>query len=378
MCPSMQFTASDAVVFCIPSSYLFVMPEGYGFLRHDPFAECSNDDIYVPQTLIRKYRMHTGDVLNGFARRFSDKNTALTFVNQINGMKPEETAHIKKFENLTPIFPMQRIRMEYAGCSVSMRMLDLMSPIGKGQRGLVVSPPKAGKTTLLKQIALSVKQFDPDIELFILLIDERPEEVTDIRETITGERVQVLSSPFDETAEHHCRIAEFALNRAKRLVEYGKDVVLLVDSLTRLARAYNQVIIPSGRTLSGGIDPAALYMPKKFFGAARNVREGGSLTILATALIDTGSKMDDVIFEEFKGTGNMELMLSRTMQEKRIFPAIDLTHSGTRREDLLLSEKELVAERKLRKMRDSGYSFFGKTQSNQEFLQNIWRESPRF
>lgn len=351
----------------VSSMLLQVMPDGYGFLRKDPFVS-TNGDIYVPPGLVRKYRMRTGDAVSGRVRECGDKNMRLLFVDRINGMGADEAARLPVFEELTPVFPQERIRMEHPGCDAAMRMVDLMSPVGKGQRGLVVSPPKAGKTTLLKQIAGAVQYYDPGISLFILLIDERPEEVTDIRDGVAGGRVQVIASPFDETAEHHCRAAEFAVNRARRLVERGKDVVLLVDSLTRLARAYNQMVTPSGRTLSGGLDPAALYGPKKFFGAARNVREGGSLTILATALINTGSKMDDVIFEEFKGTGNMELVLSRTMQEQRVFPAIDLARSGTRREDLLLTKREMAAERRLRGQKDSGYSAFLATKSNRELL----------
>ena len=267
----------------------------------------------------------------------------------INGLRPAEAMKRKNFEDLTPIFPNQRIRLENPGCTTAMRIVDLVSPIGKGQRGMIVSPPKAGKTTLLKEVALSVQKTEPNMHLLILLIDERPEEVTDIREAIEGPNVEVIHSTFDELPEHHKRVSEMVISRAKRLVEHGKDVMILLDSITRLSRAYNLIVPPSGRTLSGGLDPAALYSPKRFFGAARNMREGGSLTILATALVDTGSKMDDVVYEEFKGTGNMELMLDRKLQEKRVFPAIDIPKSGTRREDLLLTKEEQDAVYIMRK-----------------------------
>ena len=305
------------------------------------------------------------------------------YVSTINGLRPAEAMKRKNFEDLTPVFPNQRIRLETPGCSTAMRIVDLVSPIGKGQRGMIVSPPKAGKTTLLKEAALSVQKTEPDMHLLILLIDERPEEVTDIREAIAGPNVEVIYSTFDELPEHHKRVSEMVIARAKRLVEHGKDVMILLDSITRLARAYNLTVPPSGRTLSGGLDPAALYMPKRFFGAARNMREGGSLTILATALVDTGSKMDDVVYEEFKGTGNMELMLDRKLQEKRVFPAIDIPKSGTRREDLLLTKEEQEAAYIIRRATngmkaeeavDNLLNMFAHTKSNSELVRQVIRQ----
>ena len=313
----------------------------------------------------------------------NEKYSALLYVESVNGYKPYEAQRRKSFEDLTPIFPNERIRLEIPGAPVSMRMVDLLSPIGKGQRGMIVSQPKTGKTTLLKQIAKSITTAYKDMKLIILLIDERPEEVTDIREYIEGPNAEVIYSTFDELPEHHKRVSEMVLERAKRLVEHGEDVVILLDSITRLARAYNLVVPPSGRTLSGGLDPAALHMPKKFFGAARNMREGGSLTILATALVDTGSKMDDVVFEEFKGTGNMELVLDRKLAEKRIFPAINIQKSGTRRDDLLLTKEEqeivFALHREMSGNRaeenvEQILQFFKKTKNNQEFI-HVMRQS---
>lgn len=319
--------------------------EGYGFIRSDNYLP-GDKDIYVGSQLIKKFNMKKGDILEG-PIKINDqgsKFSALLYVKSINGMLPSEAAKRIPFEQLTPIFPDERIRLDQPGAPVSIRIVDLLSPIGKGQRGMIVSPPKAGKTTLLKSIAKSISTQNRDMHMIVLLIDERPEEVTDIRESIEGENVEVIYSTFDELPEHHKRVSEMVMERAKRLVEHGKDVVILLDSITRLARAYNLTVPPSGRTLSGGLDPAALHMPKKFFGAARNMREGGSLTILATALVETGSRMDDVVFEEFKGTGNMELVLDRKLSEKRVFPAIDIAKSGTRRDDLLLDldEQEVV------------------------------------
>ena len=319
---------------------LEVLQDGYGFIRSDNYLP-GDGDVYVAPSQIRRFGLKTGDILTGNTRvkTQGEKFSALLYVSTINGLRPAEAMKRKNFEDLTPIFPNQRIRLENPGCTTAMRIVDLVSPIGKGQRGMIVSPPKAGKTTLLKEVALSVQKTEPNMHLLILLIDERPEEVTDIREAIEGPNVEVIHSTFDELPEHHKRVSEMVISRAKRLVEHGKDVMILLDSITRLSRAYNLIVPPSGRTLSGGLDPAALYSPKRFFGAARNMREGGSLTILATALVDTGSKMDDVVYEEFKGTGNMELMLDIVkLQEKRVFPAIDIPKSGTRREDLLLDK----------------------------------------
>ncbi|MFR8261462.1 MAG: transcription termination factor Rho [Frisingicoccus sp.] len=334
----------------IAHGILEVLSDGYGFIRCENYLPGPND-VYVSPAQIRRFNMKTGDIIAGNIRvkTQNEKFSALLYVRSVNGMHPGEATRRMNFEDMTPIFPEDRIRLETVRSSVPMRIMDLVSPIGKGQRGMIVSPPKTGKTTLLKQIAKAVTLNHPEMNLIILLIDERPEEVTDIRESIVGKNVEVIYSTFDELPEHHKRVSEMVLERAKRLVEHKKDVVILLDSITRLARAYNLTVPPSGRTLSGGLDPAALYMPKKFFGAARNMREGGSLTVLATALVETGSKMDDVVFEEFKGTGNMELVLDRKLSEKRIFPAVDITRSGTRREELLLTKEELEAAYSMRK-----------------------------
>ncbi len=360
---------------------LEVMPDGYGFIRCANYLPGEND-VYVSPTQIRKFCLKTGDIIVGNTRirTQQEKFAALLYVTAVNGYHPSVLQRRKNFEDLTPIFPNERIRLERPGSSMAMRIVDLVSPIGKGQRGMIVSPPKAGKTTLLKEIAKSVAANNPGMHLIILLIDERPEEVTDIREAIEGNNVEVIYSTFDELPEHHKRVSEMVIERAKRLVEHGKDVTILLDSITRLARAYNLIVPPSGRTLSGGLDPAALHMPKRFFGAARNMRESGSLTILATALVDTGSKMDDVVFEEFKGTGNMELVLDRKLSEKRVFPAIDIVKSGTRREDLLLDAEEREAVDSMRKafngMRtdeavENILNMFARTRSNREFLHTV-------
>ena len=350
-----ESTAADETISNLDSGImangiLEVMPDGYGFIRCENYLPGEND-VYVSPSQIRKFNLKTGDIVAGNTRvkTQQEKFSALLYVSSVNGYHPSVAQKRKNFEDLTPIFPNRRIRLERPGCSVAMRIVDLVSPIGKGQRGMIVSQPKAGKTTLLKEIAKSVTKGNPDMHLIILLIDERPEEVTDIKEAIVGENVEVIYSTFDELPEHHKRVSEMVIERAKRLVEHGKDVMILLDSITRLARAYNLTVPPSGRTLSGGLDPAALHMPKRFFGAARNMREGGSLTILATALVDTGSKMDDVVFEEFKGTGNMELVLDRKLSEKRVFPAIDIVKSGTRRDDLLLEPEEQEAVEIMRK-----------------------------
>ncbi|MDD6346929.1 MAG: transcription termination factor Rho [Lachnospiraceae bacterium] len=329
---------------------LEVMPDGYGFLRSDNFLP-GDDDIYVSPSQIRRFGLKTGDMISGQIRPRAqgEKFGALLYVRSINDLPPEEATRRSVFETMTPTFPTKRIRLERADGSVATRIVDLISPIGKGQRGMIVSPPKAGKTTLLKDIARSILRRDPEANLMILLIDERPEEVTDMKESVSGRNVEIIYSTFDEMPEHHKRVAEMVIERAKRLVEHHKDVIILLDSITRLARACNVLVPPSGKTLSGGLDPTALYMPKRFFGAARNMREGGSLTILATALVDTGSKMDDMVYEEFKGTGNMELILDRRLQERRIFPAIDIVKSGTRREDLLLTQSELEAVNRMRR-----------------------------
>lgn len=336
--PEFDPSLIDATPVC---GILEVMSEGYGFVRSENYLPGEND-VYVAPAQIKKLGLKTGDILRGKKRAKSsgEKFAALMIADTINGYSLSEASQRVPFEKLTPVFPNERIHLETYGCSTAMRMVDLISPVGKGQRGMIVAQPKAGKTTLLKQIAKSITTNHKEMYLIILLIDERPEEVTDIKESIEGDRVEVIYSTFDETAEHHKRVSEMVIERAKRLVEHKRDVCILLDSITRLTRAYNNVITPSGRTLSGGLDPAALYMPKKFFGAARNMREGGSLTILATALVETGSKMDDVVYEEFKGTGNMELVLDRKLSEKRIFPAIDIVKSGTRREDLLLTGEE--------------------------------------
>ncbi|MCM1192214.1 MAG: transcription termination factor Rho [Butyrivibrio sp.] len=363
------------------SGILEVMPDGYGFIRCENYLPGEND-VYVAPSQIRRFGLKTGDILRGNKRvkTQQEKFSALLFIRTINGYTTEESAKRTAFEDMTPIFPNERIRLEMPGCSVAMRVMDLVSPVGKGQRGMIVSPPKAGKTTLLKEVAKSVLRTNPQMHMLILLIDERPEEVTDIKEAIHGENVEVIYSTFDELPEHHKRVSEMVIERAKRLVEHQKDVVILLDSITRLTRAYNLVVPPSGRTLSGGLDPAALHMPKRFFGAARNMREGGSLTILATALVETGSKMDDVVYEEFKGTGNMEMVLDRKLSEKRIFPAIDLAKSGTRREDLLLNRDELDAINIMRKAlnglkadeaTDRILDMFSRTRSNFEFVQMV-------
>ena len=360
---------------------LEVMPDGFGFIRCENFLPGEND-VYVAPSQIRKFNLKTGDIIEGNTRikTQNEKFSALLYVKKINGYHPSEAAKRWNFEDMTPIFPDERLKLETPGSSVAMRIMDLMSPVGKGQRGMIVSPPKAGKTTLLKEVAKSVKQNNPDMHLIILLIDERPEEVTDIREAIEGPNVEVIYSTFDELPEHHKRVSEMVIERAKRLVEHKKDVMILLDSITRLTRAYNLTVPPSGRTLSGGLDPAALHMPKRFFGAARNMREGGSLTILATALVETGSKMDDVVYEEFKGTGNMEMVLDRKLSEKRVFPAIDIPKSGTRREDLLLEQDELQAINVMRKALnglkpeeavEKILDMFVRTKTNKEFVDMV-------
>ena len=360
---------------------LEVLPDGYGFIRCENYLPGEND-VYVSPSQIRKFGLKTGDIVSGNTRikTQSEKFSALLFVTKINGLPPAIAVKRRNFEDMTPIFPNERLKLENERSSTSMRIVDLLSPIGKGQRGMIVSPPKAGKTTLLKEVALSVLRNNPEMHLLVLLIDERPEEVTDIKETIRGKNVEVIYSTFDELPEHHKRVSEMLIERAKRLVEHKKDVIILLDSITRLARAYNLVVPPSGRTLSGGLDPAALHMPKHFFGAARNMREGGSLTILATALVDTGSKMDDVIYEEFKGTGNMELVLDRRLSEKRMFPAIDIPKSGTRREDLLLTQDEqdavYIMRRGLNGMKsdeavDTILNLFQQTKQNSELVQKV-------
>ena len=360
---------------------LEVMPDGYGFIRCENYLP-GEHDVYVSPSQIRKFNLKTGDIICGNTRikTQQEKFSALLYVTTINGYHPSVAQRRKNFSDLTPIFPNERIRLEYPGCSVAMRIVDLVSPIGKGQRGMIVSQPKAGKTTLLKEIASSVTRSNPDMHLIILLIDERPEEVTDIKEAIEGDNVEVIYSTFDELPDNHKRVSEMVIERAKRLVEHQKDVMILLDSITRLARAYNLTVPPSGRTLSGGLDPAALHMPKRFFGAARNMREGGSLTILATALVDTGSKMDDVVFEEFKGTGNMELVLDRKLSEKRVFPAVDIVKSGTRRDDLLLDQEEQEAVDIMRKayngMRadeavENILNMFARTKNNKEYINMV-------
>ena len=372
---------------CQPAcGILEVLQEGFGFLRSANFLT-GQQDVYVAPSQIRRFGLRTGDMVDGFQKANPDDNKydALIRINTINGVNPELCSHRPNFEKLTPVFPNSRLSMEVEGGSTARRIVDLISPIGKGQRGMIVSPPKAGKTTLLKEIANAVTHNYPDMHLIILLIDERPEEVTDIRESIQGEHVEVIYSTFDETPEHHKQVAEMVLERAKRLVEHKQDVMVLLDSLTRLARAYNLTVTPSGRTLSGGLDPAALHMPKKFFGAARNMREGGSLTILATALVDTGSRLDDMVFEEFKVTGNMELVLDRKLSERRIFPAIDITRSGTRREDLLLTPDELTAVSTIRKSisglkNDDAIeqilNHFVHTKNNAEFIETLPKVRP--
>ena len=363
------------------SGILEVMPDGFGFIRCENYLP-GETDVYVAPSQIRKFNLKTGDIIEGNTRvkTQNEKFSALLYLKKINGYHPSEAVKRMNFENMTPIFPDERLKLETPGASVAMRIMDLMSPVGKGQRGMIVSPPKAGKTTLLKEVAKSVKHNNPDMHLIILLIDERPEEVTDIREAIEGPNVEVIYSTFDELPEHHKRVAEMVIERAKRLVEHKKDVMILLDSITRLTRAYNLTVPASGRTLSGGLDPAALHMPKRFFGAARNMREGGSLTILATALVETGSKMDDVVYEEFKGTGNMEMVLDRKLSEKRVFPAIDIPKSGTRREDLLLSPEEMQGINIMRKALnglkpeeavEKILDMFVHTKNNKEFIDTI-------
>ena len=360
---------------------LEVCQDGYGFLRSDNYLS-GDDDVYVAQSQIRRFRLKTGDYVTGRVRpkREGENFGAIYYVDQVNGESLDKVINRPSFDDLTPVFPHERISLETDGHSIAMRMVDLICPIGKGQRGMIVSPPKAGKTTLLKETAKAVLKNNPEMEIIILLIDERPEEVTDIKEAIQGDNVEVIHSTFDERPEHHKKVSEMVLERAKRLVEHGKDVIILLDSITRLARAYNLTVNASGRTLSGGLDPAALHMPKKFFGAARTMREGGSLTVLATALVDTGSKMDDVVYEEFKGTGNMELVLDRALSERRLFPAIDIAKSSTRREDLLLTDDEVFDANFIRKemsgMRkeealEQIVDTFAKTKNNDEFVQRV-------
>ena len=380
--PAMDMAQLDSGITV--QGFLEVMPDGYGFIRSDHYMPGEND-VYVSPSQIRKFGLKTGDILAGNTRikTMQEKFSALLYLTSVNGKSPSEAAKRMNFENMTPIFPNERLRLERGSREISMRIVDLISPIGKGQRGMIVSQPKAGKTTLLKDIAKSLLCNNPEVYLIILLIDERPEEVTDIREAIIGENVEVVDSTFDELPEHHKRISEMVIERAKRLVESKRDVVILLDSITRLSRAYNLVVPPSGRTLSGGLDPAALHMPKRFFGAARNMREGGSLTVLATALVDTGSKMDDVIYEEFKGTGNMELVLDRKLSEKRVFPAIDILKSSTRREDLLLDPEEqeavFIMRRALNGMKtdeavENILNMFVRTKDNCEFVQMIKKQ----
>lgn len=363
---------------------LEVMTEGFGFIRSDNFMSGDND-VYVSPSQIRRFGLRTGDMISGNTRikTMQEKYSALLYLKTINGMAPSEAMKRSKFEDMTPVFPNERLCMERGSSGIAMRIVDLFSPIGKGQRGMIVSPPKAGKTTLLKDVAHSILENDPKMQLIILLIDERPEEVTDIKEAICGDNVEVIYSTFDEQPEHHKRVSEMVIERAKRLVEQKMDVTILLDSITRLARAYNLTVPPSGRTLSGGLDPAALYMPKRFFGAARNMREGGSLTILATALVDTGSKMDDVVYEEFKGTGNMELVLDRKLSERRVFPAIDIPKSGTRREDLLLDKEEqeavYIMRRALNGMKSEDaveniLNLFVHTRTNRELVAQVRRQ----
>lgn len=360
---------------------LEVLPDGYGFIRCANYMPGEND-VYVAPSQIRRFNLKTGDIIVGNTRvkTQGEKFSALLFVKSINGYHPSEATRRCNFEDMTPVFPNERLRLENGPGSIAMRIMDVMSPVGKGQRGMIVSPPKAGKTTLLKEVAKSISKSHPEMHLLILLIDERPEEVTDIKEAIEGKNVEVIYSTFDELPDHHRRVSEMVIERAKRLVEHKKDVMILLDSITRLARAYNLTVPPSGRTLSGGLDPAALHMPKRFFGAARNMREGGSLTILATALVDTGSKMDDVVYEEFKGTGNMELVLDRKLSEKRVFPAIDIPKSGTRREDLLLTSEEQEAIYVMRKALNGMKTdeavekivdMFVRTKNNVEFVEMV-------
>lgn len=363
---------------------LEVMPDGFGFIRSDNYMP-GDSDVYVSPSQIRRFGLKTGDIIRGNTRVKSatEKFSALLYLKSVNNLPLDQIMRRGNFEDMTPVFPDERLRLERPGGSMAMRIVDLVSPIGKGQRGMIVSPPKAGKTTLLKDAAKSILRNNPEMYLIILLIDERPEEVTDIKEAIQGSNVEVIYSTFDEQPEHHKRVSEMVIERAKRLVESKKDVTIFIDSITRLARAYNLTVPPSGRTLSGGLDPAALYMPKRFFGAARNMREGGSLTILATALVDTGSKMDDVVYEEFKSTGNMELVLDRKLQERRVFPAIDIAKSGTRREDLLLTPDEQEAVYNMRKALNGMKSeeavenilnMFARTRNNGELIQILKKQ----
>lgn len=363
---------------------LEVMPDGFGFIRSDNYMP-GDSDVYVSPSQIRRFGLKTGDIIRGNTRVKSatEKFSALLYLKSVNNLPLDQIMRRGNFEDMTPVFPDERLRLERPGGSMAMRIVDLVSPIGKGQRGMIVSPPKAGKTTLLKDAAKSILRNNPEMYLIILLIDERPEEVTDIKEAIQGSNVEVIYSTFDEQPEHHKRVSEMVIERAKRLVESKKDVTIFIDSITRLARAYNLTVPPSGRTLSGGLDPAALYMPKRFFGAARSMREGGSLTILATALVDTGSKMDDVVYEEFKGTGNMELVLDRKLQERRVFPAIDIAKSGTRREDLLLTPDEQEAVYNMRKALNGMKSeeavenilnMFARTRNNGELIQILKKQ----
>ena len=368
----------------IVEGILDILPDGYGFLRGDNFLSTPKD-VYISMVQIKRFKLDTGDMIKGISRyREGEKFPSLIFVGEVNGEHPEKALKRKRFDELIPIFPNEKLKLETTPNEIAMRIIDLMCPIGKGQRGMIVAQPKVGKTTLLKKVANSISKNNPEIELIVLLIDERPEEVTDMKRSIKG---QVIHSTFDELPEHHVKVAEMVLERAKRLVEQGKDVVILLDSITRLTRAYNLVIPSSGRTLSGGIDPAALHKPKKFFGAARNIENGGSLTILATALVDTGSRMDDVIFEEFKGTGNMEVHLDRKLSEKRIFPAIDINKSGTRREDLLLTPRELETVFALRKAMNSlpvadvteqVISLMAQSRNNEDFINKIDKYIERF
>jgi len=359
---------------------LEILPDGWGFLRRHPNLQSASEDVYVSQSQIKRFGLRTGDLVFGVARppKEGEKYYGLLRVEAINGTPADEARRRKDFEQLTPLYPNQRLVMETTPENTSGRIIDLIAPIGKGQRALIVAPPKAGKTTLLKNIANSITTNHPEVVLLVLLVDERPEEVTDMRRSVKG---QVISSTFDEPPENHMRVADLVLERAKRLVEQGKDVVILLDSLTRFGRASNLTTSPSGRTLSGGLDPAALYRPKRFFGAARNIEEGGSLTVIATCLIDTGSRMDEVIFEEFKGTGNMELVLSRDLAERRIFPAIDVKRSGTRHEELLYSKEELMAIWQLRRLlanqedlveaAEQLIRLLQRTKSNRDFLMEV-------
>lgn len=376
--------ANEAIEYSDPvrktnlmSGVLEVMADGYGFLRSNNYQSGEND-VYVPQNLIRRFNLKTGDYIIGNTRmqHEGEKHQALLYVQKVNGDTIDVAIHRKSFDDLTPVYPNERLKLETGNMNYAMRLIDLICPVGKGQRGIIVAPPKAGKTTLLKSIANSITQNNPDVSLIVLLIDERPEEVTDMQRSIDGD---VIFSTFDEEPQNHTKVAEIVLERAKRLVEHKKDVVILLDSITRLARAYNLVISPTGRTLSGGLDPGALYKPKRFFGAARNIEEGGSLTILATALIETGSRMDDMIFEEFKGTGNMEVHLDRRLQEKRIFPAIDISKSGTRKEELLLTQPELETMWRIRRafsdrlpaeVTENIINWMIRTKSNEEFIYN--------